>query len=346
MANRWLRWRGYMDELEEVARICGGQVAEAEARIADDYERETWPKTQSDAWPEELVRRALDIPFLRELVEAAWSVGPGELTPPDGPSRSWRDGEREASEPSARRARQAPAPPAPASGAAPARLRSAERALAHRTRSIAVLLERPVNPRNVSAVIRTAEVFGHQEVHVIQPEGRARLMRTATTSCERYLDLFWYRDEALAVKRLHDRGYRILAADYGPGSRPLDEIPLGDKVAVALGSEQRGVSPELRDAADGLFHIPTAGFISYLNLSVAAALSLYEVDRRMRREGRRAPLAKSDRAELRRAWYSVLAGSDDARLREYLAWVDSPPEPGPLIKDVPSREKKAEGSTD
>ena len=344
MSSRWRRWRGYLDELEEVARVCGAQIAEAEHGIAARFERPAWPRNQQNALPKELVRRALDIPFLRELVHAAWEVSPEQAQAPADPSlRRWEDGEEVREVPSDRRGDGAgELPTLERRGPPPARLRAAERALAGRTRSLAVVLERLTNPRNVSAVLRTAEVLGLQEVHIIRAEGRERLLKTITTRCDRFLDLTWYRRSEEATARLRQRGYRILAADYGPGARPLDEVELGDKVAVVLGSEQLGVSPEMRAAADGLFYIPTSGFVSYLNVSAAAAMSLYELDRRMRQASTRDPLGENDRAALRRSWFMQLAGSEPERRRAYLSWVDDPPPPSPAVPLVPSREKAAE----
>lgn len=340
MPNRWHRWRGYMDELEEVARTCGEQLAEAERSIREAYERETWRRPQEEGVEPELVRRALDIPFLGDLVRAAWRVGPGP-EPPDRPHRPWPSDGEETVRPSAGRVGDAAGRPPPRGEAPPARLRSAERALAGRTRSVAVVMEQVTNPRNVSAVMRTAEVLGLQEVHVIEPAGRPKVMRSVTKSCEKYLDLFWYRTSGRALDRLRGRGYTVLAADHAEGSVPLDEVRLGEKVAVVLGSEQLGVSATLRGEADGLFYIPTPGFASYLNVSAAASLALYEIDRRMRAAGLRAPLDPEDAAALRRSWYALLAGSDEALRRRYLGWVDRPPAPAPDFRPVASRERAA-----
>jgi tRNA (guanosine-2'-O-)-methyltransferase len=211
----------------------------------------------------------------------------------------------------------------------PARLRAAERALAERSRSMVVLLDDLVNPRNASAVIRTSEALGLQEVHIAQQEGRADLERTVTMLAERWLDLFWYREIETAANALRERGYRILVSDYSPGAQPLERVALGERVAVAFGSEQRGVSPALRAMADGFFYLPLAGFTSYLNVSVMAGVSLYTLDRRMRAEGLRVPIDSDDRARLRRAWYSALAKGDRWRAGQYMGWLETPPEPAP-----------------
>ncbi len=331
MRKRWGRWRGYMDELEEVMRVSGEHLGEAESLIADAWQRDEWRARQRDTADSEILRRARDIPFFRRLIEIAWRLGPrAEPSAPDFVGRPWRDGESTAELLSRERF----AEPSPLSFAEPvaderppARLRAAERALAERTRSLVVVLDNLVGARNASAVVRTSEALGLQEAHLIQREGKVALERTVTMLAQRWLDLHWYRDVADAVQGLRQRGYRILVGDFSPDADSLEEVPLGDKLALAFGGEQYGVSEELRAAADGFFYLPSAGFTSYLNVSVAAGISLYAIDRRMRESGLRQPLAADDRASLRRAWYVALARGDEGRARRYLAWLDRPPEP-------------------
>ena len=348
MRRGWGRWRGYMDELEVVMRQAAERLAEAEALIAEAWERSTWHRRQRESVDREILRRAQDMPFLGRLLGAARRLDEDErLEPPDFIGHPWEEGEEgSALDPPTR------FPPrtdlravAPHSAEAPpARLRAAERALAERSRSLVVLLDDLVNPRNASAVIRTSEALGLQEVHIAQQEGRADLERTVTMLAERWLDLFWYRETAAAAEALRARGYRILVSDYSPGAEPLESVALGERVAVAFGSEQRGVSPALRAVADGFFYLPSAGFTSYLNVSVMAGVSLYTLDQRMRAEGLRAPIAPDDRARLRRAWYAALAKGDQRRAQEYMGWLEAPPEPAPPRGASGSRRRPPPGA--
>ncbi len=333
MRRGWGRWRGYMDELEGVMRPVAERLAEAEELIAEAWEKGTWHRRQRESVDREILRRAQDMPFLGRLLGVARRLPEDErLEPPDFIGHPWGEGEQGSAldSPSRFPPRSDLRAVAPASAEAPpARLRAAERALAERSRSLVVLLDDLVNPRNASAVIRTSEALGLQEVHIAQQEGRADLERTVTMLAERWLDLFWYRESAAAAEALRARGYRILVSDYSPGAEPLESVALGERVAVAFGSEQRGVSPALRAVADGFFYLPSAGFTSYLNVSVMAGVSLYTLDQRMRAEGLRAPIDPDDRARLRRAWYSALAKGDQRRAAEYMGWLEAPPEPAP-----------------
>ncbi len=312
-----------MDELEHVLRTHGRLLADTDRDLRDEFESESWPARIRAAIGPELLRRASDVPFFAELIRAARRV-PEEAcrAPADGPFRAWSDGERERSRPQHDVAEMAGEPP---EGKPPARLVTAERALLDRTRSIAVVLDSLVNPRNAGAVARSAEYHGLQELHLIQPEGRTAFQRSLTRACDRYLDVHWYRDAATALRRLREGGYAVLVADWTPGARPIAEVELADRIAVVLGSEQLGVSVAMREAADGTFFIPGCGFSSFLNVSTAAAIAIHELDRRMRIEGRRSPLAPDDLARLRRAWYVTLAGGAGERAARYLRWAERPP---------------------
>jgi tRNA (guanosine-2'-O-)-methyltransferase len=345
MGNHWKRWRDYMDELEEAMRMAGVELHALELESAHRNEREQWKRPQRDARAPQLVAKARDIPFFAELVEHAAELGPHFESPP-APAEldPWPPGVDSLRQDSGA-GMQDPAlnsPSSPTGGDPPARLRNAERALAHRTRSLVPVLEELVSPRNASAIVRSAEALGLQEIHFVDPKGVVQVNQAVTRMCQRWMDLRWHRNAEDLVAELRRRDYTLLAADFGPGSIPLHEIRLEGPTAVVLGSEQRGVSPRMRELADGLFHLPTRGFTSYLNVSATAAIALYELDQRLTRAGLRRPLPRHEQSSLRRAWYAILAGRNEARRVEYAAWAECPPRASALVKPTPSREKSRE----
>ncbi len=336
MRKKWGRIRGYLDEIEEDMRIAGERLAEAERLSSDAWEKASWHRRLRTHAAGEIVRRALDVPFLGELVRLAWKVGP-DLSPdaPDFDGTPWVEGERthRYDEPSETEREPFEAPAAAIPAEAPARLRAAERALAHRTRSLVVALDNLVSPRNASAIVRTADALGLQEVHVIQPTGQHRIERTLTMRSERWVDLTWYRDTDAFIEAMRSAGRRILVADFGEDSKPIETVPLSDRVVLVVGSEQRGVSDALREAADGHFFLPTVGFTSYFNVSVATAISCWTLDRRMREEGRRSPLDPEDRARVRAVWYDRLAKGNPGRAALHRAFLDDPPKPAAAVRE-------------
>lgn len=331
MRSRWGRWHGYMEELEEAMRIAGQHLAEVEELLATSYERETWKGAKRDSADTEIVRRACDIPFFRDLIESANRLDSLLGIENAGfVGRGWREGEDTNEKLSVDRGSgSASLEPRPATTAnPPARIVAAERALQDRTRSLVVVLDNLVNARNISAIARSIEALGLQELHVISKAGPPAMERTLTTRSERWLDIVTHNDGPTAIDALRKRGYKILAADFGEGAVEVEAVPIDHKIALIFGSEQLGVSEAVRNAADGLFYLPNSGFTAYINVSVATAISVYALDRRMRSDKLREPLAEQEKAVLRPAWYTMLARGDKEKEAEYLAWASHPPDVG------------------
>lgn len=346
MRRKWGRIRGYLDEVEDDMRVAGEHLAEIERLSAAEWEKPAWHRRLRVAAASEIVRRALDMPFLGDLVRLAWKVGPDlSMDAPDFEGAPWADGERmqRYDEPPQHRTAPFEAPPAAIPKEPPARLRAAERALAHRTRSLAIALDDLVSPRNASAIVRTADALGLQEVHVIQSTGQPRVERALTMRAERWVDLTWYRDPEAFIDAMRSARRRILVADFGDEARPIEAVPLDEKVVLVVGSEQRGVSDAVRAAADAHFFLPTVGFTSYFNVSVATALACWTLDRRMRDEGLRRPLEPEDRAQLREIWYERLAKGNPGRAALHRAFLEDPPKPAAAVRGKNQHTPMGEG---
>jgi tRNA (guanosine-2'-O-)-methyltransferase len=335
--GRWNRWLAYMDQLEEAMRVCGVHLAEVERTLSHSYERSTWRGAKRDSVASETLRRALDIPFFRQLIRAAAAQPDLDaLEDPNFNGYPWQPGED-------RRTRTSeswmpndvdPDPDSDANPDAgperdeepPARVLAAERALQSRSRSIAVVLDNLVNSRNISAVVRTTEALGLQELHIIHEPGRPKLERKLAMYAYRWLDIVWHKSGEAAIASLHERGYRVLATGFGDHAESVETVPIEGPVALVFGSEQYGVSESVAKNADGLFYLPTPGFTSYFNVSVAVGIGLYTVDRRMRDAGLREPLSEDDKSTLRPAWYAMLGRGNAELSQRYLAWAKSPPQ--------------------
>ena len=186
-----------------------------------------------------------------------------------------------------------------------------EAVLAGRMGSVHVAIEAPSDPHNAAAVVRTSEALGAMDVHVIAAEARALHARAVTQG-----SFHWVRthhhgrfDEFLALART--RGPLRLFGACMDGTVPLTRLPVDEPLCLLFGNEQRGLSATARRACDALFHVPMVGMSESLNLSVAAAISLFEVMRR-KREGRGAgDLDAAQRSSLRACYY---LGCVDPRL--------------------------------
>ncbi len=155
----------------------------------------------------------------------------------------------------------------------PQRLRRIEEVVANRTDHLAIVLDRIADPHNSSAVLRSADAFGVQAVHVIVGEHGFRAARGVSKGTQRWLDVTRYADAQTCVRRLKRDGFAIYVAAMGAETTPAD-LRVVPRVALVFGNEHRGVSPEMRELADGTFAIPMRGFVESLNVSVAAAICM------------------------------------------------------------------------
>jgi tRNA (guanosine-2'-O-)-methyltransferase len=155
----------------------------------------------------------------------------------------------------------------------PARLQRIEEVVAARTDDLVVVLDRVADPHNLSAVLRSADAFGVQNVHAVIEQGGFRASRGVSKGTHRWLDVTRYDSADACARRLKAAGYVIYVATMDGQTTPegLREV---SRLAVVFGNEHRGVSPEMRAWADGTFSIPMRGFVESLNISVAAAITL------------------------------------------------------------------------
>jgi tRNA (guanosine-2'-O-)-methyltransferase len=169
-----------------------------------------------------------------------------------------------------------------------------------------------IDPHNISAVLRSADAFGVQRVHLIaRPEPFVAAPRIAR-GADRWLDVKRHASPEACVKVLRERGHRIFVADVDGALRPED-LAREPKPAIVFGNEHAGVSPELRALADSTYAIPMHGFVQSLNVSVAAAITLFAV-----MQGRAGDLDDRTREELRARYYSLSVPHADAIVEDYL----------------------------
>jgi len=160
----------------------------------------------------------------------------------------------------------------------PERLERIEEVVRNRTDGLVLVLDHIADPHNSSAVLRSADAFGVQTVHVIVGEHGFRASRGVSKGTHRWLDVVRYESAEACARHLKKDGYAIYVAAMGADTQPED---LHDtrRLAVVFGNEHRGVSPEMRSLADGTFAIPMCGFVESLNISVAAAITMQTLAR-------------------------------------------------------------------
>lgn len=181
-----------------------------------------------------------------------------------------------------------------------ARLAGIQTTVARRTRTVVPVIEGIVNTGNVSAVMRSVEAMGYQDLHVVT-DGQARFKTSDRTArgAQRWLDVWTWGDAADGATHLHARGYRILTFALSDTARPIDAFDFTEPTALVFGNERDGISDAMRSAADADCLIPMDGFTESFNISVAAALALYHARHdRVQRQGHHADLTDDEQTRL------------------------------------------------
>ncbi|WP_339709694.1 RNA methyltransferase [Cyclobacterium amurskyense] len=198
-----------------------------------------------------------------------------------------------------------------------------DKVLGNRTRYITMVLENIYKPHNASAVLRTADCFGIQDVYLIDGNESYAVNPYVTRGAAQWVDLHKY-DNASGnatsecFRQLRQKGYKILATSPREGSLPLSELSIDQPLALVFGNEHEGVSNAAIEAADGLVHIPMKGFTESFNISVSAAICLYALQEKL--EGKSVEnyfLNKMEKTVLKYRWYQEIVKHSAAHKRAF-----------------------------
>lgn len=187
-----------------------------------------------------------------------------------------------------------------------ARLKRFEEVLANRTRHIAIGLENIYQPHNASAVLRSCDCFGIQDVHIIENTNKYTFNPDVSLGSEKWLSLHRYNEGDKSVSNcihaLKEQGYKIAVTSLRKDNYTIENVPLNNKLALFFGTEMRGATDELLGKADMFVKIPMLGFTESFNISVAAAISMYSLSSRLRKENIPWQLTEQDKETLRLQW--------------------------------------------
>ncbi len=182
----------------------------------------------------------------------------------------------------------------------PRRLKKFRQVIENRTRDLTVLIEAIHKGHNQSAILRTCEAFGLQEVYVVEGENTPfNPHRAISQGLHKWLDIQKFSDTKSAISQLKAKGYQIWASYLHSEAIPLEQIDFTQKIALFFGNELKGISPEYLPLCDGNFIIPMYGFAESFNVSVAVGISLYEAtQQRLKRLGKVGTLTPEEKEQL------------------------------------------------
>ncbi len=178
--------------------------------------------------------------------------------------------------------------------------------LAKRQPGLTVVLENVSDPHNISAVMRTCDAVGVQDIYILNTNIGLHDSWSAksSSSAAKWLTVHQFTDINECFTALRKRFTRIYTTHLSSDAVGLYDLNLTESVALIFGNEHGGVSKEIIERADGNFVIPQVGIIKSLNISVACAVSLYEAFRQKEKAGQyETPQLQGNEAlALRKSW--------------------------------------------
>jgi tRNA (guanosine-2'-O-)-methyltransferase len=180
--------------------------------------------------------------------------------------------------------------------------------LQNRTRYLTVVLEDIFQPHNASAVLRSCECFGVQDLHIIENRNAYRINPDVALGSYKWLTLKRYNqpgddNTTRALMMLRQEGYRIVAAMPGKSDCKLEDLDLSKgKTALVFGSELEGLSPTAIGLADEFIRVPMVGFTESLNISVSAAICIHFLTSALRKSSLPWGLREDEKQDLMLTW--------------------------------------------
>lgn len=174
--------------------------------------------------------------------------------------------------------------------------------IAQRTKHFTVVTEDVYQLHNTSAVMRSCDIFGIQDLHVVEELESKRIDKEIAMGAQKWVDLHRYDTIKECMGHLRKAGYKIVATTPHKGSALLNEFDASVKSAFFFGKEDVGLSKAVMDEADSFLKIPMYGFTESLNISVSAAIILQEVVTKMRKLDVDWQLSEAEKLEIQFRW--------------------------------------------
>lgn len=176
-----------------------------------------------------------------------------------------------------------------------------------RTRYLTVVLEDLYQPHNASAVLRSCDCLGVQDVHIIENQNIYELNPDIALGSSKWLTIHNHRGQENntpdALKLLKERGYRIVATTPHKNDVTLEDLSIEKgPVALVFGTEMRGLTENALDLADEFVKIPMYGFTESFNISVSAGISLFYLTEKIKNSGLNWQLNEDEKLDLKLAW--------------------------------------------
>jgi len=192
----------------------------------------------------------------------------------------------------------------------------------NRTRYITVVLEDIFQPHNASAVLRSCDCFGVQDLHIIENNNTYEVNPDVALGASKWLNLIKYNEKEentlIAMNRLKENGYKLVATTPHKDDLLLDELPLDNKIALIFGTELNGLSDVALNNADLFVKIPMYGFTESYNISVSAAIILHYLTEKLKRSSINWQLSEMEMMDIKLDWARNVVKRSDLIEEAYL----------------------------
>lgn len=204
----------------------------------------------------------------------------------------------------------------------PHKVNGIETVLNQRTRHLTVVLEDIYQDQNASAVIRSCDCFGIQDLYITQDLHDYQVNPHVVRGASKWVTMHKYEREPESIVKcyqdLRRKKYRIVGTSPNSEALSIQDLDITQKTAIVFGTEKRGMSDYAMQYADELVHIPMRGFTESLNISVCAALIMNVLSDKLRQSNILWSLDEKEKNELKYEWYKRIVKGSDVLINNYL----------------------------
>ena len=202
------------------------------------------------------------------------------------------------------------------------RVQRFDEVIAMRSDYLRIVLENVYQAHNASAVVRSCDCFGIQNIHFIENRNQMKISDDVAMGSSNWLSIHKHKEKENNTKDtlqlLKDKGYKIFATtphkdDFTPETMPIDQ-----KIALVFGTEIEGISQDVYDMADGFVRIPMFGFTESFNISVSAAICMYALSSKIRQNIPNHLLSEEEKTDIYFDWLKSSVEKSGALIENYL----------------------------
>lgn len=199
----------------------------------------------------------------------------------------------------------------------PARKALFDKVVRQRTNHFTVVTEDVYQLHNTSAVMRSCDVFGIQNIHVIEERNLKKIDREIAMGAQKWVTLNRYHSSEECIQSLREKGYQIVASSPHHDAGMLSDFDISKPSAIFFGTETNGLSAEIIDQADEFIKIPMSGFTESLNISVSAAIILQDITQKLRSSNLNWELTENEKNAIKFEWLSKSFKSFDQLVEKF-----------------------------